>query len=66
MKTEPEEDFPEGWGDAEEDALFDKLDGFVQRNRQNICSVSPEVVAQNSFIEGFIAGYAYCGGKHGK
>ncbi len=61
MKKEPEEGtFPQGWADADEDAMFSAVYAFTQSNRCNIRIASREAIAQNSFIEGFIACYEYC------
>ncbi len=61
MKKEQEEGtFPQGWNDACEDAMFAALGEFTQSNRCVIQNSSPDAIAQNSFIEGFIACCEYC------
>lgn len=62
MKKELDEGtFPAGWNDAAEDAMFDAVGEFVQKNQSNIKNTaSRDAIAQNSFIEGFIACYEYC------
>lgn len=61
MKNEPEETFPQEWTDADENAMFDAASAFTQTNRNIIKNTtSHKAIAQNSFIEGFIACFAYC------
>ena len=64
MKKEPEETFPKGWNDADEDAMFSAVYAFTQSNQCNIKNTANrDAIAQNSFIEGFIASYEYCSTK---
>ncbi len=64
MKKETDDTFPQGWNDADEDAMFDTLRTFTQTNSCCIKNTaSHDAIAQNSFIEGFIACYEYCNTK---
>ncbi len=60
MHKEPEEGaFPEGWSDADDEAMFAAAEEFVALNRSVIRVHKQDSLAQNCFIEGFIAGYEY-------
>ncbi len=50
MNTDEEGTFPQGWTDADEDAMFDQLKSFTQANKCNIRNAKPDAIAQNSFI----------------